>query len=74
MTLLRRGNEGTMGSKYWADTPCALLLLREKFPNISKCFQILPNIGQTLVLDTFKNPPSERVPSECSQARYIADI
>ena len=27
-----------------------------------------------LVLATFKNLPAERVPSECSQSRYIADI
>ena len=27
-----------------------------------------------LVLDTFKNQSAERVPSECSQSRYIADI
>ena len=26
------------------------------------------------MLDTFKNSSAERVPSECSQARYIADI
>ena len=26
------------------------------------------------MLDTFKNPSAERVPSECSKARYIADI
>ena len=56
-----------MGSKYWADTPCALLLLRgklpkfskcafrEKFPNISKCFQILPNIGQTHSVHSERN-------------------
>ena len=26
------------------------------------------------MLETFKNSSAERVPSECSQARYIADI
>ena len=28
----------------------------------------------SLVLDTFENSSAERVPSECSQSRYIADI
>ena len=30
--------------------------------------------GWQLVLATFKNLPAERVPSVCSQSRYIADI
>ena len=30
--------------------------------------------GWPVVLDTFANSSAERVPSECSQSRYIADI
>ena len=49
---------------------------------IEQCFRnfeivigsVVSEMSRFLVLDTFENSSAERVPSECSQFRYIADI